>query len=563
LILLRVQKKDGPLKEVPLNSHVLTIGKSRENNLVLKIPSISRFHCEIHRIQGGLLVRDLGSRNGTFVEGVRLQADQPVKHGDRIQLGEYILTIIDADQAKRLGQKPLPLSEVSDRPQAQVRSTAGQNEPQAGAAKKTAIPEQLIPPQLRKVLHQDLLSNMNLQRLDISKLSQEEIRHKTEGVIREIIVKRQKEIPAHIAQEILVKDVLDQALGLGPLEDLLRDPDINEIMVNRFDRIYVERNGKLELTGRQFIDDQHVLEVIRRIIAPIGRRIDESSPMVDARLADGSRVNAIIAPLAISGPSLTIRKFAQDPFSVADMVRFGTLTGNMAKFLELCVMHRKNLCISGGTGSGKTTLLNLLASFIPIQERIVTIEDAAELRLPQDHVVSLESKPPNIEGEGAIPIRKLVINSLRMRPDRIIIGECRGGEALDMLQAMNTGHDGSLTTLHANSCRDALSRLETMVMMAGMDLPAKAILEQISAALDIIVQTSRYPDGSRKVTSIMAVTGMEGEVITLQEIFSFQQSGYDAEGKIEGKFVSAESIPEFIHDLINRGIEIDLGIFKI
>lgn len=333
-------------------------------------------------------------------------------------------------------------------------------------------------------------------------------------------------------------------------------------MVNRFDRIYIERKGKIQLSGKQFTDNRQVVEVIRRIIAPIGRRIDESSPMVDARLADGSRVNAIIAPLALSGPTLTIRKFSKDPYTIRDLIKFGTLTDPMADFLRLCVTYRKNMCISGGTGSGKTTLLNVLTSFIPNDERIVTIEDAAELRLSQEHVVSLESKPPNIEGEGAIPIRKLVMNSLRMRPDRIVVGECRGGEALDMLQAMNTGHDGSLTTLHANSCRDAIARLETMVLMAGMDLPAKAIRDQIASAMDLMVHTARLTDGTRKITKIAAVGGMEGDIITLQDIFEFKQSGYDGSGKIIGKYEATGSIPSFIHELRQRGIEINMGIFR-
>ena len=362
--------------------------------------------------------------------------------------------------------------------------------------------------------------------------------------------------------EKLKNDVVDNALGLGPLEELIADESVTEIMVNRHDQIFIEQSGKLTLSSARFMDNAQVIEVIRRIIAPIGRRIDETNPMVDARLSDGSRVNAIIPPLAISGPSITIRKFAKEPFQVQDLIRFGSLTQNMAEFLKVCVHNRKNICISGGTGSGKTTLLGVIAHAIPEGERIVTIEDAAELRLPQEHVVSLESKPANIEGHGAIPIRKLVINSLRMRPDRIVVGECRGPEALDMLQAMNTGHDGSLTTLHANTPRDAIARLETMVLMAGMNLPSRAIVEQISSAVDVIVQTNRFPDGSRKISSISIIDGMEGDKITLQEVFAYDQKGYDADGNVLGQYVSEGGVPPFYLELQERGIDVDLSIFK-
>ncbi|HUU69347.1 MAG TPA: CpaF family protein, partial [Planctomycetota bacterium] len=303
------------------------------------------------------------------------------------------------------------------------------------------------------------------------------------------------------------------------------------------------------------------LTIIRRILAPIGRRVDESSPMVDARLADGSRVNAIIPPLSLTGPTITIRKFAYEPYTIDDMINFGTLSPHMAEFLRLSVEYRKNMVISGGTGSGKTTLLNVVSTFIHADERIITIEDSAELKLPQEHVVSLESKPPNIEGRGEIPIRKLVINSLRMRPNRIIVGECRGGEALDMLQAMNTGHDGSLTTLHANSPRDALARLETMVLMAGMELPARAIRDQVAAAINLIVHTARLSDGKRKVTAVTEVTGMEGDIITLQDVFIFRQTGINTAGDIIGHFETTGAVPKFIHALRQRGIPVDMAMF--
>jgi pilus assembly protein CpaF len=332
-------------------------------------------------------------------------------------------------------------------------------------------------------------------------------------------------------------------------------------MVNGPNRLYVEKNGKLILTDSTFMDQASVLAIIERIVSPIGRRIDESQPYVDARLADGSRVNAIIHPLSLIGPCLTIRKFAKTPFTDADLIRFGTMTEKFCEFLRICVRMRKNIIVSGGTGSGKTTLLNVLSSYLPSDERIITIEDAAELRLKQDHVVSLEARPPNIEGKGAVAIRDLVRNALRMRPDRIVVGECRGGEALDMLQAMNTGHDGSLTTIHANSPRDVISRLETMVLMSGMELPVRAIREQVASAIDVIVHESRYSDGSRKIASIAEVVGLEGEQITMQNIFEFRQTGLDENGKVIGAFTATGSVPTFLEELHAYGMEIDRTMF--
>src|SRR6187397_731182 len=360
-------------------------------------------------------------------------------------------------------------------------------------------------------------------------------------------------------EEIFGK-VIDEIIGLGPLEPLLRDESITEIMVNGPRQVYIERSGKLELTNVVFQNDDHVMRIIDRIIAPIGRRVDESSPMVDARLTDGSRVNAIIPPLSLVGPVITIRKFSASPFTVEDLIRFGTATADMFDFLRACVEARLNVFVSGGTGSGKTTTLNVLSSFIPNDERIVTIEDAAELQLRQEHVVTLESRPPNIEGKGAIPIRELVRNALRMRPDRIIVGECRSGEALDMLQAMNTGHDGSMSTGHANSPRDMLSRLETMVLMAGVDLPLRAIREQVASAVDLIVQQSRLKDGTRKIVNITEVQGMEGDVIVMQDVFVFEQTGV-VEGKIQGRLKPTGIRPKFVEKFEVMGINLPPGLF--
>ncbi|MEX0950775.1 MAG: CpaF family protein, partial [Gammaproteobacteria bacterium] len=347
-----------------------------------------------------------------------------------------------------------------------------------------------------------------------------------------------------------------------PLEELIADDDITEIMLNKHDEIYVEKNGRLQKSNVVFSSDDAVLSAIERIVSPLGRRIDESSPMVDARLKDGSRVNAIIPPLALRGPCLTIRKFAKQKLTDVDIIKFGAANEAMMKFLKIAVEQRMNIVISGGTGSGKTTLLNVLSNYIPEYERIVTVEDAAELKLGQPHIVGLEARPPNMEGKGHVPIRDLVKNCLRMRPDRIVVGECRGGEALDMLQAMNTGHDGSLTTAHANTPRDLIARLEVMVMMAGMDLPSRAIRDQVASAVDIIVQQTRFSDGSRKIINITEVTGVEGEIVQLQDIFKFKQEGFDANGKVKGEYQTTGRIPHFYEDLRNRGLNPDMSLFQ-
>ncbi|GAX91528.1 CpaF family protein [Effusibacillus lacus] len=364
------------------------------------------------------------------------------------------------------------------------------------------------------------------------------------------------------AKNQILTTVINELIGYGPITPFLADPDVSEVMVNGPYQIYVEKKGHLIKTDAFFRDDEHVLQVIEKIVTPLGRRVDESMPMVDARLPDGSRVNAIIPPLALNGPTVTIRKFSKKPLQIDDLVRFGTLSEEMGKFLDGCVKARLNMFISGGTGSGKTTTLNVLSSFIPNDERIITIEDAAELQLSQEHVVSLETRPPNIEGKGAITIRDLVRNSLRMRPERIVIGEVRSAEALDMLQAMNTGHDGSLATGHANSPRDMLSRLETMVLMAGMDLPVRAIREQISSAIDLIIQQSRLKDGSRKITHITEVLGMEGDTIVLQDLFVFKQTGMTPDGKIQGQFVSTGIRPHCAEKLEIAGIALPSEWFR-
>ncbi|UCD84722.1 MAG: Flp pilus assembly complex ATPase component TadA [Deltaproteobacteria bacterium] len=535
---------EGKKKSTEFESERITIGREDTCDIVLPQTKVSRRNAEILQRDDGFFIQDLKSTNGTFLNGKRIDGETVLRPQDVVVIGDYRLRLRLMEDAKEL-----PKAEVK-KAKTKVREV------------KLSDEKLDIANQLREEAHRSLLDRMDLRSIDFSKTDQEELRTKTSEVIVDIVTEMAPRIPNWIEKKKFCKEILDEALGLGPLEDLLDDPEITEVMVNRRDQIYIEKKGKIELTERRFSSDRAVLNVIEKIVAPLGRRIDESSPLVDARLKDGSRVNAIIPPLALKGPSITIRKFSKNPFGIEDLVIFGSLTKNMAEFLKVAVRARKNIVISGGTGSGKTTLLNVVSSFIPEGERIVTIEDAAELQLPQAHVISLESRPPNIEGKGAITIRDLVRNALRMRPDRIVVGECRGGEALDMLQAMNTGHDGSLTTGHANSPRDILSRLETMVLMSGMELPLRAIREQIASAIDLIVQQTRFADGSRKITYITEVQGMEGDKITLQDIFVFEQKGYDAQSKLVGETKCTGFVPKFVEELRHQGVEVPQEIFQ-
>jgi pilus assembly protein CpaF len=417
---------------------------------------------------------------------------------------------------------------------------------------------------LKIKVHQEVIELLDLELKNkkdkFAVLKGEDYVQRVEELV-DVIVEREAGSLLRAERQKITMEIMDEVVGFGPIEPLIRNPEISEIMVNGPNQVFVERRGKLEKTDVVFRDEKHVLHIIDKIVSPLGRRIDESMPMVDARLPDGSRVNAIIPPLSLVGPVITIRKFSKDPLTIHDLIRFGTLTPQMATFLEACVKGRLNIIISGGTGSGKTSTLNVLSSFIPETERIVTIEDAAELQLRQEHVITLESRPPNIEGKGAITIRDLVRNALRMRPERIIVGEVRSGEALDMLQAMNTGHDGSLTTGHANSPRDILSRLETMVMMAGMELPVRAIREQMASAFDLIVQQNRFKDGSRKITHLTEVVGMEGDVITLQDIFVYKTEGLDKYNRVRGTFKATGIKPRFMEKLAAAGIGVPDDIF--
>ena len=414
--------------------------------------------------------------------------------------------------------------------------------------------------ELRQKIHHHLIEELGPILYD-KRLSEDDLRRRVQDALQSALTKERAPLSAADKAQ-LIQDVSDDILGYGPIDRYLRDNDVTEVMVNGPERVYIERRGKLEIAGASFVDEGHLRRIIEKIVGQVGRRIDESTPLVDARLPDGSRVNAVIHPLAIGGPFLTIRKFAADPFTVDDLIGFGSFSPQVAKFLQACVVGRLNIIISGGTGTGKTTALNVLSSFIPDDERIVTVEDAKELQLHQDHVLSMEARPPNIEGRGEITIRDLVRNCLRMRPDRIVVGECRSGEALDMLQAMNTGHDGSITTVHSNSPRDTLARIETMTLMSGFDLPIRAIREQMSSALDLIVHLTRLRDGSRRVTHVTEVQGMEGDVITLQDLFLFDYGmGVDENGRFKGHLKATGIRPKFAERLADYGIRLSAELF--
>ena len=545
---------DGVRETRELSEGTYVIGRGASCRIRFDAPEVSERHAILTVRGGRAILEDLNSANGTYVNGEVV--DQPVSldSGMVVQVGNCMLRVSDGDE-----QEP-EQEEV-----AAADSPAEEDVPeQDAAADAPPDPMRAVRRSVQTQIQHELLKRMDMKKLTVQGVDRDGLEDSARENIRTIIdeVVSKGRLPDGIDPERLEEDVFNEAMRLGPLEELLADDSVTEIMVNGPESVYVERGGRLELSDCQFSDDESVLAVIERIIAPLGRRCDESQPYVDARLADGSRVNAIIAPLALSGPTITIRKFSKRALTPQDFIRFGTWTQDAADFMRLCVVLRKNIIVAGGTGSGKTTLLNLLSGYIPHNERIVTVEDAAELRLQQPHVVRLEARPPNIEGKGAVPIRDLVKNCLRMRPDRIIVGECRGGEALDMLQAMNTGHDGSLTTVQANSPRDVISRLETMVLMSGMDLPSRAIREQIASAVDIIIHESRMSDGSRKVTAITEVTGLEGNQIVMQDIFAFEQTGVDSHGRILGSMKPTGAVPTWIDQVKSRGISVDMRMFQ-
>ncbi|MBB5606647.1 MULTISPECIES: ATPase, T2SS/T4P/T4SS family [unclassified Janthinobacterium] len=584
---------DGSGRQVSVADDCM-VGNKTSNDIWLDSWRVGKEHARLLRTPSGVLLEDMGSYTGTSVNGVRIATQHgPLAPTDIIAIGPYKLQVLDLHSAVQAVQAAAPHSRSSSAAARNQHATAEihasrlaaeriQHKIQHGgepgpAEANSATPADayslvLAPRALQQLefewrqrLHAILLETMDLRRHDVSKMSDDQLRIEARRYISDIMRDQRAAIPPELDHQLLATQVLDEAVGLGPLEELLADAGVTEIMVNQFDQIYIERNGRLEKHPLTFTSERAVLGVIERIVAPLGRRIDESSPMVDARLKDGSRVNAVIAPLALKGPALTIRKFAKYKMTADDLVGLGAISAGMAAFLEVCVAARKNIVVSGGTGSGKTTLLNILSNFIPSGERIITVEDAAELQLHHEHWISLEGRPANVEGKGAVSIRELVRNTLRMRPDRIVIGECRGGEALDMLQAMNTGHDGSLTTLHANSPRDALARLETMVMMAGMNLPLSAIREQIASAIQMIVQQTRFSCGTRMVTSITEITGMESGKFQIQELFRFINQGYAPKaegGNIQGYFSGCDMVPGFYEQLHAHGNTLDMHIFK-
>ena len=554
-----------------LENGAYIIGASSGCHIPIQVTGISRRHAQLIVSAGRITIMDLGSSNGTRLNGGEaIFPNRPVdiSGGATITLGKATLQVIPLKAHEEPSDAQAEQKEIT-KTQAEQKSTMPK--PFSITPEKEDIPVFQISafsPELRPVIqeikrqaHRELLIRMNLKKMALSGISQEELAKKAQGIIQEILSQLTIPLPGEESLQQLEKELLQEAIGLGPLEPMLERDDITEIMVNGPNQIFIERKGVIYRSDSEFADDAQVLSAIERIVAPLGRRIDESSPMVDARLADGSRVNAIIPPLALTGPTITIRKFAKKPFQAKDLINFGSISEDMMHFLAICIAIRKNIIISGGTGSGKTTLLNVLSSFLPNRERIVTIEDAAELQLHQEHLVRLESRPPNIEGRGAVTIRDLVRNSLRMRPDRIVVGECRGGEALDMLQAMNTGHDGSLTTVHANTPRDALARLETLVLMAGFDLPLRAIREQIASAINSVVQITRARDGSRKVMNISEITKMEGDIITMQDIFTFHHTGWDSNGKMTGKYLPTGNIPSFMEDITRAKLDLSVDIF--
>jgi pilus assembly protein CpaF len=555
MFMVRASHPKTGTQEITPSDGVCLLGKAEHAHLRMEGWNIGKEHARIYAEQGGVYIEGLGSFGAVLVNGERMRAYGPVEAHDEIVVAGYRLQILPRFDGEDL---PTPTSAEDD--------SSIPVSPTTLIKVVETVPELVRPVYdapwlaLVRAVHETVRSQMDLRRVDLGALSPEELRRMVGELVREVVWRMNP--PPEIDRQRLVKEVLDEAVGLGPLEDFLADASITEIMVNRFDEVFIERQGKLLAAPALFSSDLAVRHIIDRIVAPIGRRIDESSPLVDARLADGSRVNAVIPPLSLKGACITIRKFSKKRLQMEDLMAYGSIDARMTHFIQVCVQQRKNIIISGGTGSGKTTLLNVLSNYIPDHERIVTIEDAAELRLYQPNLVSLEARPANMEGKGQIPIRELVRNALRMRPDRIVVGECRGGEALDMLQAMNTGHDGSLTTAHANTARDMLSRLEVMVLMAGMDLPLTAIREQIASAVDIIVQITRFSCGSRKVTSICEVTGTESGTIQLQELFTYKQRGYDAEGKVRGIFRATGAVPEFYEVMRERGLPVDLSIFQ-
>lgn len=539
----------------------LTIGRSESSGFCIPDKKVSRRHAEIVSDGENVFITDLSSRTGTRVNGRAIAQRTPLCIGDTIQIGETDLVLEKTEDAQAA---PLPRTTAPAKTEPPLRTEKTQtqrNLPLYSAQESLAELYSSSMLTLAKRVQTRVLELLNIDAA-AKEISNSEMRPKVADAVDQILREIRHEIPSSVKLDQFRQILLDDLIGLGPLSPLLRDGSISEIMINGPDNLFIESKGLLYRSAAKFNSESHLQAIIQRIVEPLGRHIDAASPMVDARLEDGSRVNAVIPPLALDGSLVTIRKFASKKLTDDDLIKFGSLTKPMALFLREAVRARRNILVSGGTGSGKTTLLNILSQFIPEKERIITVEDSAELRLSHENLCRLEARPANVEGQGRITIRDLVVNTLRMRPDRIIVGECRGAEALDMLQAMNTGHDGSMTTCHANNPRDALSRLENMVMMAGFELPSAAIREQIASAIHLIVQQTRLPDGSRKIVKISEVTGREGNTILLQDIFTFEQEGFDENFHVIGRHTATGNIPTFVDELRQAGdLELDMSVF--
>ena len=550
------------------------IGRDDANLVMLQGWSIASKHASLVREDDGIYIMSLGGKAPITINGTQVTSRHgPIGKTDEVRIGDYVLHVAgsgghgnDGSTSNKTASNGktsnLAVAAPAPKPAAKPEVAPTTSEP---AATELARLEDAHPDMnaWRTKVHTALVRQLDLRRVDVRSMDDQKLRETTITLINEVLARDFADLPKAINPRRLAKEVLDEAIGLGPLEDLIEDDSVTEIMVNAHDEIFIERAGRIERSPVVFTSERAALAAIERIVTPLGRRIDESSPLVDARLKDGSRVNAVIPPVALRGPSISIRKFSKRRLLGDDLLKFGSLNEQMLEFLTMAVRERMNIVVSGGTGSGKTTLLNILSNFIPDTDRVVTIEDAAELKLVQPNLVALEARPANMEGKGQITIRDLVKNALRMRPDRIVVGECRGGESLDMLQAMNTGHEGSLTTAHANNPRETLSRLEVMVMMSGMDLPMTVVREQIASAVNLIVHQRRFPCGSRKVSHITELTGIESGTIQLQDVFLFKPTTYHgANGKVEGSFVATGAVPEFYEKLAERGVPVDLNIFR-
>lgn len=560
-------KKGTPVADQVIESDSCLLGKGADCDIRLHGWLLGRKHALFELREDGVHLTSLDRKIGVRVHGQQVESYGPISNDDVFQIDSYVIRITDNQTRQSSNVAPEASPSVTD------GATSSAEDINTPPSVRTVQPdkeniEHQKSNELKKTyqtargrVSRELLQQMDLRRINVSEMNDAQLRSFSEKLITDI-VREMDGLPVEVNQQALIKQVLDEAVGLGPIEDLLADDSITEIMVNSSSEIFYERNGRIAESDVTFTDERSVLAVIERIVAPLGRRIDESSPTVDARLKDGSRVNAVIPPVALKGPCITIRKFAKEKLQAEHLVDYGSITQDMVEFLQLAVHNKQNIVVSGGTGSGKTTLLNVLSNFIPKQERVITVEDSAELRLNIKNLINMEARPANQEGKGEVSIRDLVRNCLRMRPDRIVVGECRSGEALDMLQAMNTGHDGSLTTVHANSPRDCVARIEVMVMMAGMDLPILAIREQIASAVDIIIQQTRFSCGSRKVTSISEVNGVEGSTIQMGEIFRYRPTGFDEEGRVQGIYESTGLIPQLYEKLRERGHSLDLSIFQ-